>query len=246
MTEGVFKSFDPIAYKVNNISDLDRNIVSAFKNDDNQKIEELISEGTPTTHDVFICIDNHMHACILIVPADNCSAFDYIEPTSEDPFDVPDQLFCWRIDLRFEEIKLKTYKISIKMDLFKEFKKSVKKSFHIGRYKKVRHNLCLHLAILRAAPNHYNALLNDCVKFAKEFCLCLLSYCENSKSLEAKVNEQIKKATATGLSVEYLSRNFAPSGIIGNLFAGGTDISSFYREILCLLLQSSLFFFCIR
>lgn len=230
MTEGVFKSFDPLAYKVNNVSSLDKDIVSAFKLKDNKKIEQIISNGDPTTYDVFICVDKHMHACILLVPADSDPVFDHIQATTDDPFDVPDQLFCWRIDLRYEEISLKTYKISMKLILFKEFKKSVKKTFHIGRYEKVRHLKCFDLAILRAAPHHYNAILNDCVEFAKEFCVCLLSYCRNGTSLEPYVHEQIKKATATGLSVEYLSRNFAPSGWLGNLLAGGTDVSSFLSQ----------------
>lgn len=227
MTEGVFQSYDPFAYKVNNVSDLDKNVVSAYKRKDSIKIAELINDGTPVSYDVFICIDNHLHACLLLIPANDDSPFDHIKVTSDDPFNIPDQLMCWRVDLRYEEIQLKTYKISKQMNLFKEFKKSIKKSFHIGRYEKVRHIKCFDLAILRSAPHNYNAILNDCVEFAKEFCRCLLSYCENGKTLEAIVYGQIKKATVTGLSVEYLSRNFAPSGILGNLLAGGSDVSSF-------------------
>ena len=227
MTENVFTSFDPLAYKVNNVSALNREIVKAFKANNVEKIEEILSAGLPITVDVFITIDKHLHACILVVPAGNDSTFAHIQPTSENPMDVPDLVLCWRIDLRYEEVQLKTYQISIKHDLFKEFKKTVKKAFFIGRYKNVRHILCFHLAILRASPNHYNAVLADCVEFAKEFCICLLSYCSNARKLEINVKENIRKATATGLSVEYLSRNFGLSGYLGNLFAGGTDISSF-------------------
>ena len=227
MTETVFKSFDPLAYKVNNVSALDREIVKAFKANDEEKIQKIISAGSPITVDVFITIDKHLHACILVVPAGNESPFGHIQPTSQNPMYVPDLVLCWRIDLRYEEVQFKTYQISIKHDLFKEFKKTVNKAFFIGRYENVRHFLCFHLAILRASPNHYNAILADCVEFAKEFCICLLSYCSDSRKLEINVKENIKKATATGFSVEYLSRNFGPSGYLGNLLAGGTDISSF-------------------
>ena len=227
MTENVFTSFDPLAYKVNNVSALNREIVKAFKANNVEKIEEILSAGLPITVDVFITIDKHLHACILVVPAGNDSTFAHIQPTSENPMNVPDLVLCWRIDLRYEEVQLKTYQISIKYDLFKELRKTVKKAFFIGRYENVRHILCFHLAILRASPNHYNAVLADCVEFAKEFCICLLSYCSNARKLEINVKENIRKATATGLSVEYLSRNFGLSGYLGNLFAGGTDISSF-------------------
>ena len=226
MTEGIFKSYDPLAYKVNDTSALNKDLVSAFKSNDSEKIQEMINCGVPNTVDVFITINKHFHACILIVPASNNSIFEHIQPVSDDPFTVPHNLLCWRIDLRYEEIQLRTYKISIKLDLFKVFKESITKSYFIGRYENVRNNLCFQLAILRAAPHHYNAVLADCVEFAKEFCLCLLSYCSNSSSLEAIVKANIKKATATGLSVEYLSRNFRLSGFLGNFLAGGTDVSS--------------------
>ena len=226
MSEGIFESYDPFAYKVNNVSALDKGLVKAFKAKDKEKIEEIINDGSRLTVNVFITVNNHQHACILIVPANQNSIFKHIQPVSDDPFKVPDNLLCWRIDLRYEEIQLRTYKISIKFDLFKVFKKSITRSFFIGKYENVRNILCFQLAILQASPNHYNAVLADCVEFAKEFCLCLLSYCSNSSSLEATVKANIKKATATGLSVEYLSRNFGLSAFLANFLLGGTDVSS--------------------
>ena len=226
MTEGIFKSYDPLAYKVNDTSALNKGLVKAFKTNNRKKIQEIVNYGLPNTVDVFITINKHFHACILIVPANNNSIFEHMQLLSDDPFKVPHNLLCWRIDLRYEEIQLRTYKISIKFDLFQVFKKCIAKSFFIGRYENVRNNLCFQLAILQAAPHHYNAVLADCVEFAKEFCLCLLSYCSNSSSLETIVKANIKKATATGLSVEYLSRNFGLSGFLGNFLLGGTDVSS--------------------
>ena len=82
------------------------------------------------------------------------------------------------------------------------------------------------LSILKATPNRYDAVLADYVEFAKEFSICLLSYCSNLKDLEAVVKENIKNATARGISVEYLLRSYGLSGYLGNLILGGTDISS--------------------
>ena len=203
MTKGILKSYDPLAYKVNHTAALNKDLVRAFKTDDREKIREIINNRVPNTVDVFITTNKYFHACILIVPANNNSIFEHIEPVRDDPFTVPHNLLCWRIDLRYEEIQLEIQNIH-KFDLFEVFKESITKSYFIGRHENVRNNLCFQLAILRAAPHHYNAVLADCVEFAKEFCLCLLSYCSNSSSLEAIVTANIKKATATGLSVEYL------------------------------------------
>ena len=225
MSEGIFESYDPFAYKVNNVSALDKDLVKAFKAKDKGKIEEIINNGLRLTADVFIIINNHQHACILIVPASDDLLLEHIQLVSEDPFDVPVNLMCWLIDLRFEERCLRTYKISMKMELLEVLKKSISRTFFIGRYENVG-NLCFQLAILRAAPNRYNAILADCVEFAKEFCICLLSYSSNFSNLELVVKENIKKATATGLSVEHLSRNSGLFGTLANLSLGGADISS--------------------
>ena len=226
MSEGIFESYEPFAYKVNNVSALDKGLVKAFKAKDKVKIEEMIDNELRLTADVFITINNHQHACILIVPAGDGLALEHIQLVSENPFSVPVNLMCWLIDLRFEERCLRTYKVSMKMELLEVLKKSIKRTFFIGRYENVG-NLCFQLSILRAAPNRYNAILADCVEFAKEFCMCLLSYCSNFSDLEAVVKENIKKATATGLSMEHLSRNSGLFAYLMNLILGGTDISSF-------------------
>ena len=162
----------------------------------------------------------------MIVPASDDLAFEHIQFVSENLFSITVYLMFWLIDLHFEEICLRTYKISMKMELLEVLKKSIKKAFFIGRYENVGSNLCFQLAILQATPNRYDTVLADCVEFAKEFSICLQSYCSNLKDLEAVVKENIKNATATGLSVEYLSRSYGLSGYLGNLILGGTDISS--------------------
>ena len=226
MSEGIFEFYDSFAYKVNNVSALDKGLVEAFKAKDAEKIKQIINDGSPLTVDVFITINHYQHACILIVPTS-----------------VPVNSTCWLIDLRFEEINLRTYKISMKKEVLEVLKESIKKSFFIGRYENVGSNLCFQLAILRASPNRYNAILADCVEFAKEFCICLLSYCSNFSDLEAVVKENIKSATATGLSVEHLSRNSGLCAYLGNLILGGTDISSVLSGNSLFVVAAVIFFF---
>ena len=226
MSEGIFEFCGSFAYKVNNVSALDKGLVEAFKAKDAEKIKQIINDGSPLTVDVFITINHYQHACILIVPTS-----------------VPVNSTCWLIDLRFEEINLRTYQISMKKEVLEVLKESIKKSFFIGRYENVGSNLCFQLAILRASPNRYNAILADCVEFAKEFCICLLSYCSNFSDLEAVVKENIKNATATGLSVEHLSRNSRLSGYLGNLMLGGTDISSILSGNSLFVVAAVIFFF---
>ena len=226
MTEGVFKSFDPLTFWVNDVGNLDREIVNAYKNNDLQKIEEIISQGDPHSYDVFICSDG-FHAFLLLIGASDGPPAYGPNVMGNDAFDVPDLLGCWRIELQYEEIKLQTYQITMKLVLFRDLKNDIKRSFHIARYKRVKHIKCFHLACLQAAPHRYNAILKDCVEFAKEFCVCLLSYCDNGLELEKYVLSQIKKVTATGLSLEKLSRNSLLSGLFANFSFGGLNMSSF-------------------
>ena len=60
--------------------------------------------------------------------------------------------------------------------------------------------------------------------------MALLSYCSNWKQLEQQVSSRIKEASATGLSVETLSRKFRTSGWFGNLTLRGADVSSLVSE----------------
>ena len=85
MTESLFKSFDPFAYSVNNVSALDGEVVVAFQENDTNKIKEIINTGSPITVDVFITIDKHLHACILIALTGNDSKFDDIQEMLENP-----------------------------------------------------------------------------------------------------------------------------------------------------------------
>ena len=102
-------------------------------------------------------------------------------------FNVPDvQLFCL-FELKFENPEMTLYKIAKEFGLFRDLKKRVKKVFHIGYYKGVK-PVARQFFALRAAPHRNNVLLNDCVEFAKEFCVAMLSYCKNHRELEPDVN----------------------------------------------------------
>ena len=55
----------------------------------------------------------------------------------------------------------------------------------------------------------------------------MLSYCKNYRELEPYVNSRIKQATASGLSIEQLSRRIRSSAMVGNTFLEGLEISTF-------------------
>ena len=61
MTEGSLRSYDPLAYYVNNVSDLDAEVVKAHRDSDEQKRKELLSRGKQD-FDIFICVNKHNHA----------------------------------------------------------------------------------------------------------------------------------------------------------------------------------------
>ena len=227
--EGTFKSINPLKYLVNIVSDLDREIVNAHKNNDAAVIARMTKLGE-ASFDLFICVNEGMHAFVLCVPAyekasDPLGVFS--DMPNDDPFAVPDMVLSWVFELCFEREELKMYKIRKEFCRFGDVKKRVKKPYYIGKYTNVNPN-ALQFAALRAAPHRYSVLLNDCVEFAKEYCICLLSYCSNYRDLEKVVHDRIAKATASGLSVEHLSRRVRVSGFIGNTFLGGLDGTTFF------------------
>ena len=229
MAERTFKSFDPLAYYVNNIADLDKDVVTAHRNHDNAIIARMTQNGDQDFH-IFICINKKWHAFLLCIPVnenfpDPLGIFS--DMPKDDPFAVSDVQPAWLIELCFESEELRTYKIKKAFGLFRDLKKRVKRAFHIGYYKGVKAT-ALQFAVLRAAPHRYNVLLNDCVEFAKEFCVAMLSYCNNHRELESDVNGRIKQATATGLSVEHLSRRVRSSALLGNTFLNGVDFSAVF------------------
>ncbi len=224
MVEKTLSSYDPLAYYVNNIEDLDPVICQAYISNDSTKISELASTGE-INFDIYICVNRHGHAFVLCSPIGNPGDI-YTDMFSDDINLIPSLAMCWTFEVCYENIELMTYKIKKSFQLFKEIEKHIKYSYHIGRYKNTSPN-ALQFAAIRAAPHRYNVLLNDCVEFAKEFCMCLLSYCNNHKTLESEVNSNIRKASATGLSIERLSRNVRSSGLLGNTFlAGGLKLST--------------------
>ena len=216
------KSYDPLAYYVNTLVDMDPRVVQAHREKDDEAIKALLAEGRSTNLDVHICVNKHSHAFVLCVPVDTSEV--YPDLFKEDPMFIPELILCWRFELCFENENQRTYKLRKVFGLFKDVKGSIQKSFYIGRYENTPIN-GLEFAALRAAPHRYSALISDCVEFAKEFCHVLLSYCRDGLQLEKEVIKRLAKATATGLSVERLSRKVQTSAIIGNSFLGGVDIS---------------------
>ena len=219
----MIRSYDPLAYYVNNISELDPEVVKAYRNKDKQKESQLLSRGK-NDFDVFICVNKHAHAFVLCVP---CGPVDPVfdDVLSKDPFQIPEIQLCWRYELCFESQELRMYKIKKEFSLFKDIKGKIDRSYYVGMYKDVC-PIALQFAALRSAPHRYSAILSDCVEFSKEFCMSMLSYCSNWKQLEEQVTSRIKEASATGLSLERLSRKVQVSGWFGNLSLGGTDVTS--------------------
>ena len=216
------KSYDPLAYYVNTLVDIDPRVVRAHKEKDAEAIKALLAEEW-TNLDVHICVNKHLHAFVLCVSVGTSEV--HPDLFKENLMFTPEETKCWRFELCFENQNQRTYKLRKVSGTFKDVKGSIQKSFYIGRYESTPiHGL--EFAALRAAPHRYSALISDCVEFAKEFCHALLSYCRNGRQLEKEVIERLAKATATGLSVEHLSRKVQTSAIIGNSFLGGVEISS--------------------
>lgn len=157
MAEGTLKSYDPLAYYVNNISDLDPEVVSAHRNKDTQRQSELLSRSK-NHFDVFICVNRHAHAFVLCVP---CGPVDQVfeDVLSKDPFQVPEIQLCWRYELCFENQQLRMYKIKKEFSLFKTIKEKIDKSYYVGMYKDVS-PIALQFAALRSfiAQNFVNTI----------------------------------------------------------------------------------------
>lgn len=223
--EGSFRSVDPLAYYVNVLSDFDPEIVKAYKSKDNTKIKQLASTGKMDM-DLFICINKGWHGFILCVPNQDDNGLVDVSDVVQSPFDIPSLVMCWQYELLIENEQQRWYKIRKECQLFRDVKGRIQRGFYIGRFQGLSLN-ALQLVAMRAAPHRYSVLLEDCVEFAKEFCVQALAYCSNWRDLEEKVHSNIAKATASGFSVEKLSRNVRSSGWVGNTFLVGADVSSF-------------------
>ena len=223
--EGSLRSVDPLAYRVNTLSDFDPDVVSSFKTKDNARIKQLASTGKMDM-DLFICVNKGWHGFILCVPAgkEENGLFDFSDVV-KSPFDIPSVTMCWQYELCIENDQQRWYKIRKECQLFKDVEGRIQRHFYIGRFKGTSLN-ALQFVALRAAPHRYSVLLEDCVEFAKEFCVQALAFCSNWRQLEEQVHSNIAKATASGFSVEKLSRNIRSSGWVGNTFLGGVDVSS--------------------
>lgn len=225
--EGSLHSVDPLAYYVNVLTDLDPEVVNAFKKQDNPKIKQLVSSGKMDM-DLFICVNKRWHGFVLCVPAggqDENLLVDFSDVV-KSPFDIPSQTMCWQYELVIENEQLRWYKIRKECQLFRDVEGRIQRGFYMGRFKGIS-LYALQFVAMRAAPRRYSVLLEDCVEFAKDFCVKALAYCSNGRDLKERVHSNIAKATASGFSVEKLSRNVRSSGWLGNTFFGGMDESSF-------------------
>ena len=209
---------------MNTLSDFDIEVVNAYRKKDNDKIKQLATTGKMDM-DIFICVNKGWHGFVLCVPAgeDENGLVDFSD-VIQSPFDVPSVSLCWQFELCVESEEQRMYKIRKECRLFKDVEGRIQRSFYVGRFKETSLN-ALQFVALRAAPHRYSVLLEDCVEFAKEFCIQALAYCSNWRDLEEMVHSNIRKATATGFSVEKLSRNIRSSGWLGNTFLGGVDVS---------------------
>ena len=229
--EGSLRSVDPLAYYVNVLSDFDPEVVNAYKSKDNAKIKELASKGKMDM-DLFICVNKGWHGFILCAPNQGDNGLADFSDVVQSPFDIPSLLMCWQYELLMENEELRWYKIHKDCKLFRDIEGRIQRSFYIGRFQGLSLN-ALQFVAMRAAPHRYNVLLEDCVEFAKEFCVQALAYCSNWRDLEEEVHSNIAKATASGFSVEKLSRNVRSSGWVGNIIMGGIDVSSFLSDRYC-------------
>ena len=226
--EGSLRSVEPLAYYVNTLSDFDVEVVKAHKMKDNARIKQLASTGK-VDMDLFICVNKSWHGFILCVPAgtgqDDNGLVDFTD-VLQSPFDIPSQIMCWQFELCIENEQQRMYKIRKECRLFRDVEGRIQRSFYIGRFMGTSLN-ALQFVAMRAAPHRYSVLLEDCVEFAKEFCIQALAYCSNWRELEEQVHSNITKATASGFSVEKLSRKIRSSAWMGNTLLGGLDVSSF-------------------
>lgn len=229
MAEGTLRSYNPLMYHVNSVSDFDPELVNAYKTKNEEALKKLL-DVEKYDYDVFICVNKSYHAFVMLVGVSMEEDKMGLYPKfSENPFDIPEFSFVFQFELRFEMEEQRTYKLAKKMDTFKNMKEKIHRSYYIGRYKHVA-VYAFQLAALAAAPTRYSVLLDDCVEFAKEFCIRLLAYCDNWRELEKSVEDNIKQATASGLSVEQLSRRVKSSAYVGNSFLAGFDATSYLGE----------------
>ncbi|KAK3750777.1 hypothetical protein QZH41_015320 [Actinostola sp. cb2023] len=212
MTQRSLKSYDPLAYYVNKVGELDPKVVLAHQNKDQEKKRQLLTIGDKAQYDVFICVNSEWHGFVLLALSGQPNSGFYKDLLEDDPFKIPAQLLCTIYELRYDDSIQRMYKISRKMRMFKDIEKYTKKSYFIGRYTGVPIK-ALDFAALSAAPHRYEAILHDCVSFAMEYCDALLSYSTNGLEIEPKVHANINKASATGFSVERLSRQNFLSGM---------------------------------
>ncbi|CAC5391044.1 unnamed protein product [Mytilus coruscus] len=214
MVEKVLRSYDPFAYRVNNVSDLDVGVVRAYKDKDKSSLNYKLSFAEKSAYKVYICVNNSYHAFIL------CTRY-YSDTTMSDTLqDVT------RIELCFEDEKARMYKIRRKVEAFVNIKDNIKKAYSIGIFHDVS-EVAFQCAALQASPNVYSVLLDDCVEFSKRFCKELLTYASNGNVIRTDVEKEISNATASGFNAEKLSREIQSSGYWMNSFLGGSDFSTF-------------------
>ncbi|ESO89331.1 hypothetical protein LOTGIDRAFT_154431 [Lottia gigantea] len=243
MSERILRSYDPLAYHVNVVSDLDKRLVMAFKERDNNSIDGMLLTASKMDFDVFICVSDGYHAFILLSPHPNRDTYKIVDPLkmrpemSSKPEDIPELLLVHQMELCYEDVLAKMYRIRWKITTFVNVKNRIKRAYFIGHYFGLS-NVAIQLAGLRASPGRYSVLLDDCVEFAKKSCLEMLVYATNRSTIEKEVKHNIRAATISGFTAEQLSREIQSSAYSLNSILGGVDISSY-------LIQGKMKFCCI-
>jgi len=91
---------------------------------------------------------------------------------------------CWQFELCIENEQQRMYRISKGCRLFRDVEGRIQRCFYIGRFM----GTSLNALQFEAAPHRYSVLLEDCVEFAKEFCIQAVAYCSNGCPLEEQVH----------------------------------------------------------
>ena len=212
MTANTFKIINPLAYHVNTVEKIDAQVRTAFVANDQKTLRELSLENR-TNFDTFICVNSYWHAFLLLIPSKEQTSINYglYSPDElNDVSKVEGLLFVWVCELRYDNMSQRTYLIDFRMAMFDTVEKTIKKSYFIGTFHVGLKGV--QISALEAAPHHYNAIINDCVEFSKEMCLRLLAHSTNWLDIQDSVEKNIKEASATGLSIERLSRGNKLSG----------------------------------
>lgn len=230
--EITLQSFEPFAYTVaTDFSTFEnQDLENAFKKNDEDEIKLQRSFYTRFNYLVFLSIKN-LHASVWLIPY---KSMDVGEETLKPVNSIvvlplKDEQICFNVQLQFESMKQRKYKITRYEENFINVKHKTYgsgKTYFIGFYEKIN-SADIQLAAMRSAPHTYSILFYDCVRFAKDFCANLLFYVSNKIRLDKQVNSNLSRITASGLKIEQLSREVETFGYTGNVTIASPDITTY-------------------